>query len=276
MGNCPKCGIEVKPGQNFCTRCGASLQVSSRYTGDTTPVSISRAAVPGTDSRPPEGGRPETSLHSPGQEGADGRPTGGAGREVEVLVIDRSGSTSEPGWKGTKLHDIKGATRSYILQKRHMDREDYLAFVSFADGARTECDWTRLNNPRPLLAAAEGLTDGGNTCFRAGLEEAEGLLARLPVESGGAVTKKILFLTDGHNNRGDPQEVAERLRSSGVIVQAIGFEASRKDVGLDILRQMVSVIDGQEQYWFCSSLRELTKTFTSLTRQTKQKTSLRP
>ena len=268
MGNCPKCDAAVKPDHKFCTRCGTDLQVTSRYTGDTTPASVSPKPSPEASSSRTGGEMDETSLHQTGQEAREAPVPDVAQREVEVLVIDRSGSTSNPGLHGTKLQDIMAASRKHILQKRHVDREDYIALVSFSKQAKTECGWSQLEAPQPLLTAVKGLSAGGNTCFRAGLEEAETLLGRLPVESGDAVTKKILFLTDGHNNQGEPDEAAERLRSAGVIIQAIGFEARKKDVGLDTLERMVSVIDGQKQYWFCSNLRELTQTITSLTEKT--------
>ncbi|MCK4299603.1 MAG: VWA domain-containing protein, partial [Planctomycetes bacterium] len=195
--------------------------------------------------------------------------TGVAGPEAEVVLVDRSGSTDEPGQRGTKMDDIKVALRGHGLQKMHIDRQDQMALVSFASDARVDCAWTRLQDPSPLLTAISALYSGGGTCFRSGLELAEGLFASLPGVSGVQVLQKVIFFTDGHNNEGDPVPVADRLRNAGVIIRAVGFGRREKDVDVATLRSIVSVINGQEQYWFCSSARELTRTFKALSRKTR-------
>ena len=268
MRNCPNCDAEVKSDQKFCGRCGTPLQVSSRYTGDTTPVSIPTMPVPEAPASRPTSGMAETSLHKTAPASQECYVPEVAQREVEVLVIDCSASTKDPGLHGTKLHDIKGACRKHVLQKMHVDRQDYIALVSFSERAKTECDWSKLREPSRLITAIKGLSAGGNTRFGAGLEQAERLLDRLPIEDEEAITKKILFLTDGHNNRGNPLQAARRLRSAGVVVQAVGFESSKEKVGLATLEDMVSVIDGQKQYWFCSNIKQLTETFTALSGKT--------
>jgi Mg-chelatase subunit ChlD len=151
----------------------------------------------------------------------------------------------------------------------HIDRQDQISLVSFASDARVDCPWNRLQDPAPLLGAISTLSPGGGTCFRSGLELAEGLLASLPAVPGVQVLRKVILFTDGRNNEGDPMPVADRLRNAGVIIQAVGFGPTEKDVDVDILRRIVSVIDGKEQYWFCSNAQELTRTFKVLSGKTR-------
>jgi hypothetical protein len=195
--------------------------------------------------------------------------TGVAGPEAESLVGDRSGSSGDPGQRRTKMDDIKAALRGHVLQKMHIDRQDQISLVSFASDARVDCPWNRLQDPAPLLGAISTLSPGGGTCFRSGLELAESLLASLPTVGGMQVLRKTLLFTDGHNNEGDPLPAADRLRNAGVIIQAVGFGRTEKDVDVDILRRIVSVIDGTEQYWFCSNAQELTRTFKALSGKTR-------
>jgi len=86
---------------------------------------------------------------------------------------------------------------------------------------------------------------------------------------GIQVLRKIILFTDGHNNEGDPMPVADRLRNAGVIIQAVVFGPTEKDVDVDILRRIVSIIDGEEQYWFCSTAQQLTQRFRALSGKTR-------
>ncbi len=267
---CEKCGAVLSPAHSFCTQCGTPARPQQAYAGDTAPIAIAtqQFSVSGW----PQPGQAGPML-APFQAGGTGAPgyvtTGVAGPEAEILLVDRSGSTDEPGQRGTRMDDIRVSLRGHGLQKMHIDRQDRMALVSFASDARVDCAWTRLQDPSPLLTAINALYSGGGTCFRSGLELAEGLFAGLPSVPGTQVLRKVIFFTDGHNNEGDPVPVAERLKNAGVIVQAVGFGRREKDVDVDILRRIVSLINGQEQYWFCSSARELTQTFKTLSSKTR-------
>ena len=267
---CGKCGAVVSPAHNFCTKCGTPVRTQQTYAGHTAPIAIAtqRFSVSGWP-QPGQAG-PMPAPASAGGSGAPGYVTTGvAGPEAEVLLVDRSGSTDEPGQRGTRMDDIKVALRTHGLQKMHIDRQDQVALVSFASDARVDCPWNQLQDPSPLLGAINALYSSGATCFRSGLELAEGLFASLPPLPGTQVLRKVIFFTDGHNNEGDPRPVADRLRNAGVIIQAVGFGRTDQDVDVDILRQIVSVIDGKEQYWFCSSAQELTQTFKALSGKTR-------
>jgi hypothetical protein len=267
---CWKCGEAIQPTWNNCTKCGAPVRTQQTYAGDTVPVAIATQRL--SASNWPYRGQPgPTPVPQPtGRGAAPGYVTTGvAGPEAESLVGDRSGSTDEPGQHGTKMENIKVALRAHVLQKMHIDRQDQISLVSFASDSRVDCPWNRLQDPGPLLGAISTLSPGGGTCFRSGLELAEALLASLPAVPGIQVLRKIILFTDGHNNEGDPMPVADRLRNAGVIIQAVGFGPTEKDVDVDILRRIVSVIDGKEQYWFCSNAQELTRTFKALSGKTR-------
>jgi hypothetical protein len=267
---CWKCGAELSAADNFCIHCGEPVRSGQRYAGATTPMPIATQSfsLSGWPQAGQAGPMP-ASARGGGTRGLGYVTTGVAGPEAESLLGDRSGSSGEPGQRGTKMDDIKAALRGHVLQKMHVDRQDHIALVSFASAARVDCPWTRLQDPSPLLTAIGALSPSGGTCFRGGLELAEALFAALPAAGGMQVLRKVIFFTDGHNNEDDPLPVAERLRQAGVIIQAVGFGRTEKDVDVDILRRIVSVIDGKEQYWFCSNAQELTRTFKALSGKTR-------
>ena len=266
---CGKCGSAASPAYNFCTKCGAPLRLATPCVGKTVPMAVRTQAIPASPWPAPA--FPEALTAVQGAELAQGGyvTTGVAGPEAEVIVADRSGSMGEEGLRTSKMDDLKVAIRTHVLQKMHIDRQDRVALVSFAHKARVDCAWAILEDPSKLLAAIDALNLNGGTCFKSGLRKAEGLFATLPLTSGTPALKKIIFFTDGQNNEGDPVPAAERLKNAGVIIQAVGFGRSEKDMDEGTLRCLVSVIDQKEQYWFCRDAQELTRTFKALSSKTR-------
>lgn len=263
--HCLNCGATVSPVGNFCASCGARLKSAAPYVGKTAPVAIHTQPIRLTGWPQPTAA--PLAMGNGLQAGYTA--TGVAGPEAEVAVADTSGSTNGKGQRGTIMDDIKGALRAHALQKMHIDRADLFALVGFSDDAEIRCGWTPLGDPAPLLAAINDLTPDAGTCFKSGLEKAEELFATCPPAQGVQPLRKILFLSDGKNNIGDPAPVSDRLKKAGVIIQAIGFAATEQEVDADRLRQIVSVIDGKPQYWFCRSAQELTRTFKALSGKTR-------
>jgi hypothetical protein len=269
-GICPRCKANILPAYTCCPYCGERLTLPKLYSGKTAPMLVATQRMPAAGRPlPPHTYVPQTAAHPTASGGQGYVTTGVATREAEVVATDRSGSMDEPGQRGTKMDDLKAAERTHVLQKMHIDQQDRVALVSFESDATIDCDWAVLQDPSPLLAAIDSLTPGGGTCFEAGLRKAEELFGRCPCGSGSPVLFKVLLFTDGHNNEGAPAPVAERLRNMGVIIQAIGFGASEQDVDVQTLRSIVSVVDGQEQYWFCSNAQQLTRTFKALSGKTR-------
>jgi Mg-chelatase subunit ChlD len=266
---CSGCGSRVSAAHKFCSRCGAVVAAPKAAAGKTSPMTISTQPIPLTPwAASPFAPSQATRLRPAAPALPSHSTTGVPGREMEVMIIDRSGSTGEKGQRGTRMDDIKAANRAHLLQKRHIDKVDLVALVSFEDAATVECGWTRLVDPSPLIAAANGLRPGGSTCVNAGLGKAEELFSHRLASTGSRIVKKALLLTDGHNNVGDPIPLADKLKSEGVIIQTVGFAAAESDVDEVLLRRIASVIDGQRQYWFCGNAQELTSTFKTLSSKT--------
>ena len=167
------------------------------------------------------------------------------------------------------MDDIKVSVRTHILQKMHIDRMDHVALVAFSNRGKILCDWARLEDPSPLLQAVDSLSPDAITSFRSGLKKAEELFGRCPSAQGSPPLRKIVFFSDGKNNKGNPMPVAERLKKAGGLIQTIGFGPTEDDVDADKMRQLASVVDGQVQYWFCRDARELTRTLKTLSGKTR-------
>lgn len=264
-GKCPKCGVFMSSDYDYCAKCGAMLRSQQTMAGKTAPMPIVTKPMHSGHWPKPQSEVPRTAVERSGRERIT---TGMTGPEAEAMVLDISWSTRDKGLRGMVLDDIKACGRVHILQKRHIDAQDKFAVVSFSDEAQIICDWTRLEDPSSILAGLDSLTPGGNTNFASGLERAEELFSRCPLVGEVAPLRKILFFSDGKNNIGDPLPIATSQKSAGVIIQTIGFGATENDVDANMLRRIASVIDGQEQYFFCSNLRGLTQTFKALSKKT--------
>ena len=140
-----------------------------------------------------------------------------------VLTIDVSGSMKGEDFKPNRLEAAKDVALKFIDGRKN----DRIALVEFAGEAFTQTpltiDHTVLN--RQLSAMRTGLLEDG-TAIGDGLATA---INR--IKDSKAVSKVIILLTDGVNNRGsiDPETAAELAGEYGIRLYTIGV-GSRGDV----------------------------------------------
>lgn len=137
-----------------------------------------------------------------------------------MLVIDRSGSMSEPeAGGGVKIEEARDAAQLFIsMMRASMGNE--AGIVSFASDASSPIDFpiapltsTSRGN---MLSVISGIGPGGRTSIGDGLAAARD---QLDMTSG--LPRSILLLTDGMEN--EPQAIADVGGLATTEITAIGF-----------------------------------------------------
>lgn len=140
-----------------------------------------------------------------------------------VLAIDVSGSMKGEDFKPNRLEAAKEVALNFIDGRKN----DRIALVEFAGEAFTQTPLTIDHNVlnRQVAAMRTGLLEDG-TAIGDGLATA---INR--IKESKAVSKVIILLTDGVNNRGsiDPETAAELAGEYGIRLYTIGV-GSRGDV----------------------------------------------
>ena len=140
-----------------------------------------------------------------------------------VLTMDVSGSMKGEDFKPNRLEAAKDVALKFIEGRK----SDRIALVEFAGEAFTQTPLTIDHNVlnRQLSAMRTGLLEDG-TAIGDGLATA---INR--IKESKAVSKVIILLTDGVNNRGsiDPETAAELAGEYGIRLYTIGV-GSRGDV----------------------------------------------
>ena len=140
-----------------------------------------------------------------------------------VLTMDVSGSMKGEDFKPNRLEAAKDVALKFIGGRKN----DRIALVEFAGEAFTQTPLTIDHNVlnRQLSAMRIGLLEDG-TAIGDGLATA---INR--IKESKAVSKVIILLTDGVNNRGsiDPETAAELAAEYGIRLYTIGV-GSRGDV----------------------------------------------
>lgn len=140
-----------------------------------------------------------------------------------VLAIDVSGSMKGEDFKPNRLEAAKDVALKFIEGRKN----DRIALVEFAGEAFTQTPLTIDHNVlnRQLAAMRTGLLEDG-TAIGDGLATA---INR--IKESKAVSKVIILLTDGVNNRGsiDPETAAELAGDYGIRLYTIGV-GNRGDV----------------------------------------------
>ena len=174
-----------------------------------------------------------------------------------VLAMDVSGSMKGEDFKPNRLEAAKDVALKFI-DGRHNDR---IALVEFAGEAFTQTPLTIDHNVlnRQLSAMRTGLLEDG-TAIGDGLATA---INR--IKDSKAVSKVIILLTDGVNNRGsiDPETAAELAGEYGIRLYTIGVGSrgevlyhdeygrpfhSRADLDEGLLTRMAESTDGGHYY----------------------------
>ena len=174
-----------------------------------------------------------------------------------VLAVDVSGSMKGEDFKPNRLEAAKEVALKFIEGRK----SDRIALVEFAGEAFTQTPLTIDHNVlnRQLSAMRTGMLEDG-TAIGDGLATA---INR--IKDSKAVSKVIILLTDGVNNRGsiDPETAAELAKEYGIRLYTIGVGSrgdvlyhdeygrpfhSRADLDETLLRQMAQNTDGGNYY----------------------------
>jgi Mg-chelatase subunit ChlD len=148
-----------------------------------------------------------------------------------VLVVDHSGSMSEPMPGDASVSKQFVASESAILALQTLQHDDLVGVIGFASNPRWMVNLAA--NEHPALAAekirAMQPTEGTNIC--PALEEACAALEKIPADQAGV--KRVLLLTDGVSESGDYQRLLARMRSANITLStvAVGTDADRRLLG---------------------------------------------
>ncbi|CAL8401955.1 unnamed protein product [Arctogadus glacialis] len=166
-------------------------------------------------------------LSSVNQAKAQGRCNNAQAADI-VFLIDGSSSIGKLNFLQVKGLMV-GVARPFISNVGQSGVR--FGAVQYSDTSRVEFTFTTYLNGTELLQALENLTyKGGNTRTGAGLKFVADNFFN-PVTSR-EVPKIVILITDG-KSQDSVQEPAQRLRSQGVIVFAVGVKsADRSELGL--------------------------------------------
>jgi uncharacterized protein YegL len=176
---------------------------------------------------------------------------GSSGNVDIMLVLDVSGSMSDPGITGkTKLDEAKDAAFEFL---NVIDPDYRVGLVSFSTAAQLEAGLTKDNdiiqNKVSLLSASEetALGDG----IGLGIEELS--------KSGKQGAQYIVLMTDGLSNQSSkytPEHARDLARNEGIIVHSVAFGS---DADAVLLKEISSKTGGI--YFFAATGADLVKVF---------------
>ena len=201
-----------------------------------------------------------------------------------VMALDISGSMLAQDFKPDRLEAAKRISTQFI-SGRHNDR---IGLVIFSGESFTQCplttDHTSLINL--FNSVYSGMIEDG-TAIGLGLANA---VSR--IKDSDAISKVIILLTDGVNNRGsiDPMTAAEIAKTFGIRVYAIGvgtrgmapypiqtpFGVQYRDmpteIDEDLLKEIAKMTDGQ--YFRATDNDNLKKVYEEIDQMEKSKISV--
>jgi Ca-activated chloride channel family protein len=145
--------------------------------------------------------------------GAEEKP-----RSNLVFLIDTSGSMNDP-------NKLPLLINSFKLLLDTLDGEDTVAIVTYAGGAGTALEPTKVKEKAKIFASLEQLRSGGSTAGAEGIRQAYMLAEQNLAEDG---VNRVILATDGDFNVGitDQEELKsyiERKRETGVFLSVLGF-----------------------------------------------------
>ena len=183
------------------------------------------------------------------------------GAQLDIILIDQSGSMSMNDYKPSRLGGAKEATRSFINEMRSSGADSLAGILTFGSTGNVICPPVSvISGHGQLNSAITNLRTDGSTNTQAGLQLAQATVGQCP----GVINPRVLMLTDGHSTNGSPYNAAESLKFDGVQLDIIGIGGTPADVNENELKVMASVVNGEVRYWFIKSVPELVQKFQSL------------
>jgi len=185
-------------------------------------------------------------------------------REHTIFNNDISGSMSGPFGGGLcKLDASIRACITMVLEKAQLDPNDEIGLVSFNHNAYRLLDLSPLySHKQQIIQIIQSLQIDGGTDTNAGLKVSREMFDW----SRNDVVRRLVLLTDGHG--GHPLRTAEDLKARGVVIDVIGVGDHPSNVDEKLLRNVASVIDGENRYRFIKDQQTLVKHYTQLANKT--------
>lgn len=220
--------------------------------------------------------------------------------EFLLTLIDLSPSMEDDDWKPSRKAGAVRANIELVKLKARNHPRDMVGVIGFgsyakilhapiklADGVRSICD-SLMHIPNPNGTNFTAALTMAEDCFRSTSRPLKNNVAgsRLiralsglfyePDQHAHSSTRelcistemirRIIMLTDGeHNGFSNPEKVADRLKSAGVIVDCIGIGGTPNDVDEKILKKIASRNrDGSIRYCFIGDQQTLIRKYESL------------
>ena len=135
-----------------------------------------------------------------------------------VFLIDVSGSMDSPD----KLDLLKDSFDELVS---HLDKNDRVSIVTYADGEEVVLDGARGDESRKIMRAINRLRAEGSTNGEAGLKMAYDVARENYIEGG---VNRIVMASDGDLNVGmssesDLHDYVDEQRESGIYLSVLGF-----------------------------------------------------
>jgi Mg-chelatase subunit ChlD len=150
-----------------------------------------------------------------------------------VLVLDHSGSMTEPMPNDSDLTKQQVATDSAILALKTLQRDDMVGVIGFASSPQWIVNLAPNTDPelsaRKILAVKPA--EGTNIC--PALEEACIALEKLNPQDAGI--KRVVLMTDGVSEAGDYDGLLARMRDAHITLSTIAVGG---DADLRLLRHL--------------------------------------
>lgn len=165
-----------------------------------------------------------------------------------MSMNDSANPDSNPSRLGRALHLLTGdANKSGWLES--LSRTHVVDVIGFSSGEPTMVWSSRDASESPTLLDVEA--SGPRTDLSSGMSVVQGGQneSRTTEDSETRQAAAIVFLSDGRDNAGrSPMDVAQQMKSSGILVHAIGIGSQDEpaDVGIvDVIRPDSVASDGQ-------------------------------
>ena len=180
------------------------------------------------------------------------------GREPDVvLILDASGSMESDDYPPDRKTAAKNSARAFVQRVAEDKPGARIAIVAFGSNAQLCCNLTPVTKPTPILAAIERIENLGGTNMHAALNLAYQTLRR------SDRPKQVIFLTDGLNNKANPEGIAEKLRAIAT-VNCVGI-GDREEIDERLLKRIASPYpDGRPRYRWIGDPEELEEHFREL------------
>ncbi|MCC6682826.1 MAG: VWA domain-containing protein [Phycisphaeraceae bacterium] len=205
------------------------------------------------------------------------------------VVLDNSGSMDDDDYHPTRWLAAVAATERFLQQKATHSPADRVAVIGYGSHARIYIPLISVSDAHKILYAsvprsselgatniASGLLAGAKQISKADRTAqprrplwsriSDWLYDEAAVETPETERqRKLLVLSDGHNNQKKPVPIAQRLKADGIEIDTVGIARSPEDVDEALLKRIASLdANGNPRYRFIADTKALVEEFKRL------------